>query len=87
MLHDGCTSDTMFSRLGRSLSLTSLVALQTTNTCSMDSTKPWQRTHAGLRCGWSRDFLSLVRKSEVRNFRWSRNFFTSWDVLKFLSEG
>ena len=66
----GWTLATVLRRSGRSLLLTSLVALQTARTCSIESTGAWQRLQAGLRLGWSRESFSFVMKSHVKNLRW-----------------
>ena len=46
---------------GNSLSLTSAVALQVANTCSIESVVSRRRSQAGERCGWSFASLLLVR--------------------------
>ena len=61
MLHIGCTCATTFTNSGKSLLLTSAVALQPTMTCSMVSLGKEQRTQAGLKDGLSFAILSLVR--------------------------
>ena len=81
--HVGWTLATAFMSSGRSLLLTSMVALHTTRTCSIDSTGASQREQAGLRVGWSIESLSLVRNSPVRNFKWRWSFLASW-VMKIL---
>ena len=73
----GWTLERTFISSGKSLLLTSFVALQATVTCPMDSTGASQSEQAGLVLGWSMESLSLVRKSPVRNFMWTRSFLAS----------
>ena len=55
--------------------------------CHQDSVV-WQQNKLGLLVeGWSMAILSFVKKSQVRNFRWSRRFCASLVVLMFCREG
>ena len=77
MLHMGCTWATVFNNSGTSLRLTSAVAIHDTNTCSIVSLLLRQRSQRWETPGLSLAILSFVRKSQVRNFSWTRSFFTS----------
>ena len=76
----GWTWETAFVSSGISLFLTLEVAEHETMTCSIESMEVSQSLQAGLSEGWSIASLSLVRKSQVRNFRWRRSFLASWVV-------
>ena len=77
MAHEGWTLATTFKSSGRSRLLSSLVALQVVKMCSIESTGQRQRVQAELWLGWFMEILSLVRKSEVKNFRCNLSFLAS----------
>ena len=83
MVDMGCTWATVFTSSGYSLLLTSDVDKQEVRICSIESVGSWHRSHAADTPGLSRDSLSFVKKSLVRNFKWTRSFLTS-SVLEML---
>ena len=85
--HVGYTLATAFRSSGRSLLLTSMVALHVTRTSSRDSMAAPHSKQAGLLKGWSMAVLSFVKKSHVKNFRWSRSFCASLVVFMFCRAG